>query len=96
MELHEKIFEAVDGLGTTADEIAANLEREGIKGTPAMHDRCPISAYITKHWPQAKPSTGYRALVLHGDTSSVHRMPPQHGEFITRFDRGAYPHLQES
>lgn len=83
-------------LGDTADEIADFLARLGIDGERRDCDECPIARLIYRHIPGL-------AVLVEGDMVTLTDkavdvtvyMPAQVGEFIDRFDAGAYAELHD-
>jgi hypothetical protein len=89
-----KLFEQVDGLGTTSQEIADNLRLENIRAYPSDPVECALSQYALKHYPELDISTGAANMsVRDGLNLDIHVLPSAHIQFVMEFDRGQYPDL---
>ena len=91
---------ALRSLGTTADEVAASLEKLGVLGQRQHGEHCPLARYLTECF-------GKKAFVGHDDVAIprhdkpqlasevLDRLPVGSYHFVRQFDGGAYPMLDE-
>lgn len=87
----EAMLELLEGLGGTADEVAAALAARGVTGRRGESCRCPIAALLSRE-------SGVAVTVGVATVSSDGRpceLPPACREFVRRFDLGMYPSLEE-
>lgn len=91
MHSPETVF--LESLGGTSQEIATQLESDGIKGTKRNASSCPISIALTRslggHY-YIGNLTGCRRSA---DTSTTFKIPNAIMTFIHEFDSGAFPQL---
>jgi hypothetical protein len=91
--LQQTLATALDALGSTSDEIAAELARRGIRGWREEAGECPIAVYLHAALGSSDPG-GCTVTADDVLAAGVHVAPsPAVGEFVIRFDAGAYPHL---
>lgn len=81
-------------LGETAEEVAATLERLGVKGTHHCKT-CPISVAVWEHFKHPVSSGGGWVCSTEIDLLKVFA-PEGVRVFIPRFDKGQYPNLEVS
>lgn len=93
-DAEELIREKVAELGDTAAEIAASLQRLGIKGRCGGMRSCPLYNYLRSL---------FGDLIAFVDTGGVGiagggwvDLPDVIGEFVNAFDRGHFPALIEA
>lgn len=88
------LAEALAALPGTADDIAAHLHEQGVRGVPDIGECCPIANYLT--------GLGFDRVSV--TLSRVQARPPDRhlddvrtpwwiAEFVHRFDEGAWPEL---
>jgi hypothetical protein len=76
----------------SADAIGNRLFREGCRGEAVEACRCPIVAWLRRHFPQARHVEVYPHVVIVDGVLSA--SPPKAvADFTLRFDRGAYKAL---
>jgi hypothetical protein len=89
-------------LGSTADEVAATLAREGITGRRNDSQACPIAVYVK---PVIPPGVGLTVsclrpvvwLLTHSEIWDSFKTPPGVEDFVFVFDiHEAYPELAAS
>lgn len=83
-------------LGTTSDEIAANLKRLRCTGHRKDCTRCPIAVYLEKHGIYLRDTRGVAGGEVEFISNSDYRVVPLSKpirEFIDQFDEGEHPDL---
>lgn len=81
-------------LGNTPDEVAANLNKFGVKGIRKKSCYCPIANYVSGligkeiavNCYVILSLTDWESVTINNDVVSV---------FVRNFDRGKYPELEE-
>lgn len=101
----EQALELLQGLGETAEEVAANLQAKGIQGH-ALHARsCPISRFLKANGadgvatsPESVflyPTDGDGNAKVDSDIDGITiNQPKAIGDFICMFDNGKFPALR--
>lgn len=92
-DLLRKIEAAVLGLGETGDQIAETLRLDCIRGIPEDGLRCALSAYVHRHYPEAKVSTLDPMYLYVGGERATVQLPKGHTDFMVGFDSWQYPEL---
>jgi len=97
---HPRFISAfLKSLGSTADEVATLLRKEGIKGIPIAAGSCPIARLVKKRYPKAADFTISRGRfsVGTGRTCRYADVDWSSGvsRFIEKFDGHAYPDLED-
>ena len=91
-----RLAAALQSLGSTADNIADNLEIGGWRGLRHDAGACPISLYLTAVVPHVQ------GAAVGADQATIHTLdgpdleidlPPAVADFVRAFDNGAYPDL---
>ena len=84
----------LETLGATADEVAARLRKEGVKGWRAHAHTCPVARLVKKKY----RGVGEFNISQHSFACSgggfPRGVPDGVSNFITKFDEGAYPDLE--
>jgi hypothetical protein len=89
--------QALAALGDTADEIAASLQAQGIKGAREDNRSCPVARYLEKVFPGWEPDVQGREVILaHGHEVGIEVDVEPIGAFVQAFDDEGYPDLDES
>lgn len=102
------IKEYLSSLGSTADEVATSLEKQGVKGVRKSPCFCPILNAIYKaipdYWPGLRIVGGRKWVpgdhwsyyaTLNDDQIIDPSLPQPVMDFIGIFDEGGYEHLAE-
>lgn len=103
------VTDVLANLGTTAEEIARNLEKKGIKGKKCDEFDCPLSVYFKLMLtPYSTEDHPIRVIVLKFYIfveAGKHRWDkdvlvdidcPEHlTDFVEKFDKGMFPKLVE-
>jgi hypothetical protein len=95
----EQVTRLFNELGTTADEVAVNLNTKGIKGIPNVGCSCPISNYLAACLHERIHATKYQLLPIDPVTKNADwrswqiQLPDAVVQFIRNFDRGLYPEM---
>lgn len=97
-DLKERIEQMLAGLGSTADEIAETLHRQDVTGTRDDCWHCPIANLISDRIPGADKwrveEFGVNDQFVTIPDGTV-LLPPAVSEFVTQFDLGTYPLLDD-
>lgn len=100
-----KVSDYLKSLGNTADEVAASLERQGIKGVIGSSCHCPILNAIYKACPDywsglrivngSKRGDGHWSYYATLDDPQIMdpQLPQPVMDFAGEFDQGKYPNL---
>lgn len=94
LAIERKLQLHLASLGDSADDIAAFLEGQGVRGRPRTRSLCPIATHL-------RDVFGYTACVSCqtislSSTTGLHALvgtPKAVSGFISAFDGGAYPAL---
>ena len=86
-----KAARAINGLGNTPEEIAANLHGAGFKGVQYNGHECPCGACLREHF-EAPIHVG-SGSVGDGESKIRHPMSDAAMAFVHNFDIGKYPRL---
>jgi hypothetical protein len=86
-----ELKQALAELGNTADEIAAALIAQGMRGTRKNGLCCPIAAYLSVSFDAAEVTEN--TVAVDGRNQTWLPTPEHVVEFITRFDDGEWPEL---
>lgn len=84
--------EALRALGSTPQQVAASLRREGVKGSPLLPGACPLANYLRSEGFKY-PRVGDRIHVGFGAREKEYALPPACRDFTWHFDSGHYPAL---
>lgn len=90
--------EVLDGLGSTADEVADTLIKSGLKGRRAEACYCPVANYVRHEMPEVTFASVYEFVNItdeHG-TSLRTSTPDPVFDFIHLFDHNEFPELEEN
>ena len=82
----------LEELGSTAGEIAENLRKLGIKGTPRAADCCPLANFLKAEGVEDPEVHDYSFSFYCGDDC----LPDACIMFVQGFDFGRYPDLIEA
>jgi hypothetical protein len=89
---HERLENFLKSLGNTSDEVAAKLRKWGIKGKQWDGRCCPLTNACKKKFRGFSGHTGY----LWVDATPIRvQMTRVLREFVTRYDRGDFPDLNQ-
>lgn len=86
-------FDKLNGF-QTPKELADYFKSEGIKGTKAGHEVCPIANWMTKTTGMRTSVAAY-VIVLDVRSDFCETSPSLLVDFMSEFDRGDYPELEE-
>lgn len=75
-----------------ASELADYFKSEGIQGTKAYHDECPIAIWMTKTTGMRTSVADY-VIILDSRSQFSANSSPAMIDFMRSFDRGDYPEL---
>lgn len=99
----DSIKNLLEGLGSTADEVALFLEGQGCQGEPRQSGGCPVQKYLARATGRADLLVGKMAVsrTPAEDEPFTATMEARHIEwlsrpvmdFVGRFDDGLYPEL---
>lgn len=82
-------------LGSTADEVAAELGRRGIKGVRGKCLSCPlVNVLNAEGFDQAWVDAGTFSAMHSDGTIESNYLPVACRELVDRFDSGHYPFLE--
>lgn len=91
---------SLNRLGATPQEVAANLEEQGITGEPKHAQSCPVANYLKRTFPVdlATVSTTMAVLVEdeHRSVEVFTLTPKPVEDFIKAFDKGKYRQLRST
>lgn len=88
-------LEALSWLGDSVEEIAEGLRARGIKGKHKDPEACPLASYLKLWWEHV----GVGRTICHadnwpnGELCPTRDLPLVFGQFVARFDGGAFPDL---
>lgn len=91
----EQALTLLQGLGDTAEKIAASLRTEGIVGFPQSSEYCPITLFLKKHGADY-PATTSNKIILGVDELGdeiVMDTPASVARFVRLFDISIFPDL---
>jgi hypothetical protein len=97
----EGLKEALSALGETADEIAASLQAQGIKGERSDAQCCPVARYLDQRFPGWEPDVQGAYVSIshyeHGNHPGIHHEVDVESiaAFVEAFDDEQYPALDE-
>jgi hypothetical protein len=94
----KKVIKLLTALGDSSNDVAANLKRMRITGTPGEPCDCPIAKYLIKHGCNdvfvRSCQLNYRfknhvsgEIDLYFSHRAIH-------DFVYEFDKGDYPYLE--
>lgn len=90
----EQVKAALDGLGSTARQIATTLANKGIKGLRSDPERCAITVYLNQQFPDFHIETGrFHTNVWTNEGAQTVYFNQEQQYFVFGFDQGAYPDL---
>jgi hypothetical protein len=96
----EQALELLQGLGETAEEVAANLQVKGIRGDVMNAKTCPVSQWLKANGADRVATSTY-SIYLHNPqvgnglfNDSHVNTPKAVEEFIRMFDAGKFPALK--
>ena len=87
----------LEGMGSTADEVAAFLEGQGVKGWRRDGNGCPVARYLTAI-NQCRYYVGTGAVSTEAGGFPyewIVELPNPVRGFVSNFDHGSYPNLEE-
>jgi hypothetical protein len=88
---NQQAQQLLDNLGSTADEVAANLKDQGITGRRQRCYSCPIAKFLNKNGaPECAVGSSMIRIAL---TEEPFKPSFTIQTFINSFDSGAYPEL---
>lgn len=98
-----KVAEGLDELGVDADEVATRLVEADAQGSRHQPASCPVAVWLADELAEAFDGDGLRVrvdaahvVVVGRDELRLDLSPPRPvSEFVTRFDSGCYPELEE-
>lgn len=102
MKTQDEIESFLNSLGSSPDEIAESLRKMNIKGKRSRSDRCPIANVLTKKLNEG--SYKVSGVVYYKPAKKLFRQreddvsvftPPAVFKFISKFDQGFYPTLEQ-
>ncbi len=93
----KEINNFIDSLGDTPDQVADNVQGYEVVGKKGQSNDCPITNLIRKQFNATIVSVTGKviAVILQNGTRLVFETPKVIASFITRFDAGDYPKLEE-
>ena len=92
MITEQQALELLNGMGKTADEVAAFLTEKGIKGNHATGFTCPVNNYLISQGGETTAAIYEYYVCLH----IVMLVPKPVYKFIRAFDDGKYPELENT
>lgn len=96
MNLEQQMYEALELLGSTAEDVANSLERLGVRGQRWVTCACPLAVYLAQKFPNATSfSVGVRDAAMFVSPGGWVTVPIPSGAeaFRRQFDRGAFKNL---
>lgn len=86
------VLEDLKALGKSQTAIAAGLKKRKIKGYRHVDSSCPVANYLADEY-DADASVGNDSITINGVTVAT---PKTITAFISAFDAGKYPDLEEN
>jgi hypothetical protein len=95
--LEQNLERALAGLGGTAEEVAARVRAEGVRGARWKSNECALARYLDKALPGCKAYVGTSYLSVCTSKGEVTSANLTGGAYLFRqaFDEGHYPELTE-
>jgi hypothetical protein len=91
MMTEQQALDLLNGMGQTADEVAAFLKEKGITGRVALALHCPVAAYLSSQG----GDIGGAVYTQYASQNVLVKVPEPVFAFIRAFDAGKYPELVE-
>lgn len=89
----DELREALKEIGVTTDDVVRTLIRSGCRGHRDDCTSCPVGVYLTRKGWKGVLVMAVGVSARKGGELHVARLPDAVADFITRFDRGAWPEL---
>lgn len=98
-EMDQVARKALEALGSTVDDVAGRLEKEGCKGIRNRAASCPVAMYFNSklpgYWAEYSCHDVHIAMLGGTTTFATIRTNKAVALFARRFDYGHYPTLEE-
>lgn len=90
---------ALEALGTTVEEVAAELLKGGFKGVPRRACECPVALYLSHalNVPTDSVAVAFSdAVLMWGNSGPISiPLPGAVSQFVNDFDKGLYRELRD-